>query len=260
MALLVLNKSPKIRVFVTLISQPIDLDENVILLCRQVQGKHDYSEILEMSDIHHDAQTLDKQIANLETELSAARTLQESFLNGSPVSEEYKSSEPTGRRKYLIYGDREEKQSLISNFNMYSIDYTRKGTLAQRCCSISVRFTTSEQEKEGKKSQPFEIEGVFTGIVSGYANKNIYVLLESAIDENRSLFKKARTVTSGMKRASNEWNVTVEDAGAFLKELSMILTSEIPPIFQQGYPDESHPLIVSVILGSNQNNIPCPVQ
>ncbi|TVU45300.1 hypothetical protein EJB05_04783 [Eragrostis curvula] len=86
--------------------QPIDLDENVILLCRQVQGKHDYSEILEMSDIHHDAQTLDKQIANLETELSAARTLQESFLNGSPVSEEYKSSEPTGRRKYLIYGDR----------------------------------------------------------------------------------------------------------------------------------------------------------
>ena len=46
--------------------------------------------------------TLDKTIANLETELSAARTLQDSFLNGSPVSEEYKASESTGRRKYLM--------------------------------------------------------------------------------------------------------------------------------------------------------------
>ena len=47
--------------------------------------------------------TLDKTIANLETELSAARTLQDSFLNGSPMSEEYKASESTDRgRKYLI--------------------------------------------------------------------------------------------------------------------------------------------------------------
>ena len=46
--------------------------------------------------------TLDKTIANLETELSAARTLQDSFLNGSPVSEEYKASESTVRRKYLM--------------------------------------------------------------------------------------------------------------------------------------------------------------
>ncbi|KAK3131088.1 hypothetical protein QOZ80_6BG0501920 [Eleusine coracana subsp. coracana] len=68
----------------------------------KVQGKHDYNEILQISDTHHDAQTLDKTIANLETELSAARTLQESFLNGSPVSEEYKSSESSGRRKYLM--------------------------------------------------------------------------------------------------------------------------------------------------------------
>jgi beta-1,3-galactosyltransferase 1/2/3/4/5/7/8 len=45
---------------------------------------------------------LDKKISNLETELSAARTLQESFLNGSPVSEEYKSSESSERRKYLM--------------------------------------------------------------------------------------------------------------------------------------------------------------
>jgi hypothetical protein len=46
--------------------------------------------------------TLDKAIANLETELSAARTLQDSFLNGSPVQEDYKASESTGRRKYLM--------------------------------------------------------------------------------------------------------------------------------------------------------------
>jgi hypothetical protein len=38
----------------------------------------------------------------LESELSAARTLQESFLNGSPVSEEYKASESAGRRKYFM--------------------------------------------------------------------------------------------------------------------------------------------------------------
>jgi len=69
---------------------------------RKVQGKHDYSDMLHISDTHHNAQTLDKTIANLETELSAARTLQDSFLNGSPVSEEYKASESTVRRKYLM--------------------------------------------------------------------------------------------------------------------------------------------------------------
>lgn len=46
--------------------------------------------------------TLDKTIASLETELSAARSLQESLLNGSPVAEEFKVSESIGRRKYLM--------------------------------------------------------------------------------------------------------------------------------------------------------------
>ncbi|CAN6177097.1 unnamed protein product [Urochloa humidicola] len=69
---------------------------------RKVQGKHDYSDMLHISDTHRDSQTLDKTIANLETELSAARTLQDSFLNGSPVPEEYKAAESTGRRKYLM--------------------------------------------------------------------------------------------------------------------------------------------------------------
>ncbi|CAN6193479.1 unnamed protein product [Urochloa humidicola] len=69
---------------------------------RKVQGNQDYSNMLHISDSHRDAQTLVKTIANLETELSAARTLQDSFLNGSPVSEEYKAAESTGRRKYLM--------------------------------------------------------------------------------------------------------------------------------------------------------------
>ncbi|KAE8767433.1 putative beta-1,3-galactosyltransferase 2 [Hordeum vulgare] len=46
--------------------------------------------------------TLDKTIGNLETKLPAARTLQESFLNGSPVSQEYKAFESSGRHKYLM--------------------------------------------------------------------------------------------------------------------------------------------------------------
>lgn len=69
---------------------------------RKVQGKQDYNDMLHISDTHHNSQTLDKTIANLETELSAARTLQDSFLNGSPVQEDYKASESTGRRKYLM--------------------------------------------------------------------------------------------------------------------------------------------------------------
>lgn len=36
--------------------QPIDLDENFIPLCHQVQGKHDYSEILKISDTDRDVQ------------------------------------------------------------------------------------------------------------------------------------------------------------------------------------------------------------
>lgn len=68
----------------------------------KVQEKHDYKDILLVSDTHNAVQTLDKTIANLETELSAARTLQESFLNGSPVSEEHKASGSIGRRKYFM--------------------------------------------------------------------------------------------------------------------------------------------------------------
>ncbi|KAM3213933.1 hypothetical protein ACQJBY_066387 [Aegilops geniculata] len=68
----------------------------------KVGRKQDFRDTLQALDTHNAVQTLDKTIANLETELSAARTLQESFLNGSPVSQEYKASESSGRRKYLM--------------------------------------------------------------------------------------------------------------------------------------------------------------
>ncbi|KAF2928100.1 hypothetical protein DAI22_06g254000 [Oryza sativa Japonica Group] len=68
----------------------------------KVNVKRDYREILQTQDTHHAVWTLDKTIAKLETELSAARTLQESFLNGSPVSEGHKGSDSTGRQKYLM--------------------------------------------------------------------------------------------------------------------------------------------------------------
>ncbi|GJN19061.1 hypothetical protein PR202_gb06296 [Eleusine coracana subsp. coracana] len=74
---------------------------------KKVQEEQVYKDIIHVQDTHHDIQyvlilTLDKTIASLETELSAARSLQESLLNGSPVSEDFKISEPIGRRKYRM--------------------------------------------------------------------------------------------------------------------------------------------------------------
>ncbi|KAG8069821.1 hypothetical protein GUJ93_ZPchr0006g45407 [Zizania palustris] len=64
--------------------------------------QQDYKDMMPVQNTHHDVQILDKTIASLETELSAARSLQESLLNGSPVAEEFKISESIGRRKYLM--------------------------------------------------------------------------------------------------------------------------------------------------------------
>ena len=108
-----------------------------IIIC-QIQEKQDYRDVLQVQDAHHDVQyvltfsfltlmfvpclklqqfqlkfligcsqmvecrSLDKTISSLETELSAARSLQESLLNGSPVAEDFKVSESIGRRKYLM--------------------------------------------------------------------------------------------------------------------------------------------------------------
>ncbi|KAJ4867477.1 hypothetical protein Rs2_37474 [Raphanus sativus] len=47
-------------------------------------------------------QTLDKTISTLEMELAAARAAQESIMNGSPVSDDFKLPETVTRRKYLM--------------------------------------------------------------------------------------------------------------------------------------------------------------
>ncbi|KAK3199708.1 hypothetical protein Dsin_023123 [Dipteronia sinensis] len=65
--------------------------------------KREAGDILgEVSRTHHAIQTLDKTISNLEMELAAARAAQESIINGSPISDELKIDESSGRRKYLM--------------------------------------------------------------------------------------------------------------------------------------------------------------
>ena len=46
--------------------------------------------------------TLDKTISNLEMELAAAKATQESVLNGSPIEDSLRVSEPIRKRKYLM--------------------------------------------------------------------------------------------------------------------------------------------------------------
>ncbi|KAJ4981119.1 hypothetical protein NE237_031956 [Protea cynaroides] len=66
-------------------------------------AKRESKDILgEVSKTHHAIQILDKTISNLEMELAAARAAHESILNGSPISENLKVSESTGKRKYLM--------------------------------------------------------------------------------------------------------------------------------------------------------------
>ncbi|XP_047955162.1 probable beta-1,3-galactosyltransferase 2 isoform X1 [Salvia hispanica] len=53
-------------------------------------------------DVLRTPETLDKTISNLETELAAARAVQDSLLSGSPISEDLKIPELTKKRKYLM--------------------------------------------------------------------------------------------------------------------------------------------------------------
>ncbi|KAK4796339.1 hypothetical protein SAY86_028665 [Trapa natans] len=65
--------------------------------------KHEPANILgEVSKTHHAIQTLDKTISSLEMELAAAQAAQESILTGSPLSDELKISETSGKRKYIM--------------------------------------------------------------------------------------------------------------------------------------------------------------
>uniref|UniRef100_A0A0E0JVW9 Hexosyltransferase n=1 Tax=Oryza punctata TaxID=4537 RepID=A0A0E0JVW9_ORYPU len=113
---------------------------------------HDYKDILRVQDTHHGVQTLDKTIASLETELSAARSLQESLLNGSPVAEEFKLSESIGRRKYLM----------VIGINTAFSSRKRRD---------SIRYTWMPQDKKtGEKRKKLEEEkGIIIRFVIGHS-------------------------------------------------------------------------------------------
>ncbi|KAH9744767.1 putative beta-1,3-galactosyltransferase 2 [Citrus sinensis] len=65
--------------------------------------RHDSKDIFgEVFKTHNAIQTLDKTISNLEMELAAARAAQESILSGSPLSEDLKKTESSGKRRYLM--------------------------------------------------------------------------------------------------------------------------------------------------------------
>ncbi|KAK4744466.1 hypothetical protein SAY87_010778 [Trapa incisa] len=65
--------------------------------------KHEAKDIHgKVSKTHQTLQNLDKTISSLEMELAAARSAQESFLSGSPLSDDLKVSETIGKRKYLM--------------------------------------------------------------------------------------------------------------------------------------------------------------
>ncbi|XP_010536663.1 PREDICTED: probable beta-1,3-galactosyltransferase 4 [Tarenaya hassleriana] len=67
------------------------------------EARHESKDVFhEVSKTHDAIQTLDKTISNLEMELAAAKAVQESIMNGSPVSEEFKLTEAVTKRKYLM--------------------------------------------------------------------------------------------------------------------------------------------------------------
>ncbi|GKD54439.1 probable beta-1,3-galactosyltransferase 2 isoform X1 [Tanacetum coccineum] len=92
-----------------LITRPTSLESEGLKLVsegcdlRKIKNvKRDPKQIFtEVSKTHQAIQTLDKTIASLEMELAAARSMQESIVNGSPISEEDTRSS-TERKKYLM--------------------------------------------------------------------------------------------------------------------------------------------------------------
>uniref|UniRef100_A0A0E0LEP7 Hexosyltransferase n=1 Tax=Oryza punctata TaxID=4537 RepID=A0A0E0LEP7_ORYPU len=143
----------------------------------KVNVKRDYREILQAQDTHHAVRTLDKTIANLETELSAARTLQESFLNGSPVSEGHKGSDSTVRRKYLMvigintaFSSRKRRDSIRNTWMPQGIKRTKleeeKGVVIRFVIGHSAisggiveRAIKAEERKHGDFMRIDHVEG-----------------------------------------------------------------------------------------------------
>ncbi|GJU54407.1 reverse transcriptase domain-containing protein [Tanacetum coccineum] len=65
--------------------------------------RRDSKEIIrEVSKAHNAVQTLNKTISNMEMELVAARSMKDSILTGSPISNDLILREPVKKRKYLM--------------------------------------------------------------------------------------------------------------------------------------------------------------
>ncbi|XP_078149583.1 putative beta-1,3-galactosyltransferase 2 [Carex rostrata] len=69
---------------------------------KTVENRDPKDSLSDVPSTQHAIQTLDKTISSLEMELAAARAAQESVLNGAPLSDNMKSTELTGRRKYFM--------------------------------------------------------------------------------------------------------------------------------------------------------------
>ncbi|KAD5318269.1 hypothetical protein E3N88_18215 [Mikania micrantha] len=67
--------------------------------------KRDPKEIFgEVSKTHQAIQTLDKTISSLEMELAAARSIQETIVNGSPITEEDRRSSSKNKKYLMVVG------------------------------------------------------------------------------------------------------------------------------------------------------------
>ncbi|OVA03380.1 Glycosyl transferase [Macleaya cordata] len=139
------------------ITRPVGtIDEKLKLVSdgcdpRLKDAKHDPKDILG-EDTHDAVQILDKTISNLEMELAAAKAAQESLLIGSPVSENLKVTESTGKRKYLMvvgintaFSSRKRRDSVRSTW----MPYGEKRKRLEEEKGIIVRFVIGHSSTSG---------------------------------------------------------------------------------------------------------------
>ncbi|TVU13035.1 hypothetical protein EJB05_46709, partial [Eragrostis curvula] len=96
-----------------------------------------------------------------------------------------------------------------------------------------------------RSTTPAAVEALCRGEAGLHVNSSKVAIIENRgartnLSKNILMNSQERWIH---KTASNEWNIAIEDAGAVLEELRIIVTSQVPLIFQQGHPDGLHPLI-----------------
>ncbi|XP_057962097.1 probable beta-1,3-galactosyltransferase 2 [Malania oleifera] len=130
--------------------------------------KQESSGILgDVSNTHHDIQTLDKTISNLEVELAAAKAAHESMSNGPPLTENLQKSESTTKRKYLM----------VVGINTAFTSRRRRD---------SVRATWMPQGEKRKKLE--EERGILIRFVIGHSSSKADGILDKAIESEHSKY------------------------------------------------------------------------